>query len=86
MKAAWNKIPALRDVMAAEETCWINPKQEPFDAVRESLPVNPAEVDDAAARLDRFAPLLMRLFPETAAWAPPPGGVSPAGRRRDSQK
>ncbi|WP_352416224.1 D-serine ammonia-lyase [Oscillibacter ruminantium] len=67
MKAAWNKIPALRDVMAAEETCWINPKQEPFDAVRESLPVNPAEVDDAAARLDRFAPLLMRLFPETAA-------------------
>lgn len=66
MRAVWNENPVLRDVMAAAETCWINPKWEPFETVRDSLPVGPAEVDDAAARLDRFAPLLSRLFPETA--------------------
>ena len=66
MRAVWNEDPVLRDVMAAAETCWINPKWEPFEAVRDDLPVCPAEVDDAAARLDRFAPLLSRLFPETA--------------------
>lgn len=66
MRAVWSENPVLRDVMAAAETCWINPKWEPFEAVRDSLPVGPAEVDDVAARLDRFAPLLSRLFPETA--------------------
>jgi len=53
--------------MAAAETCWINPQKAPFEAVRDGLPVHPAEVDDAADRLDRFSPLLSRLFPETAA-------------------
>lgn len=67
MRAAWKDNPVLRDVMAAAETCWINPKREPFESVWGGLPVHPAEVDDAAARLDRFAPLLSRLFPETAA-------------------
>ena len=67
MRAAWNENPVLRDVMAAAETCWINPQKAPFEAVRDGLPVRPAEVDDAADRLDRFSPLLSRLFPETAA-------------------
>lgn len=66
MKAMWRENPVLRDVMAAAETCWINPKWEPFEAVRDNLPVCQAEVDDAVARLDRFAPLLGGLFPETA--------------------
>lgn len=67
MKAAWNEDPALRDVLAAAETCWINPEKKPFAAVADGLPVKPGEVDDAADRLDRFAPLLRRLFPETEA-------------------
>ncbi len=67
MNAAWREDPALRDVLAAAETCWINPEKRPFAAVAGGLPVKPGEVDDAADRLDRFAPLLRRLFPETEA-------------------
>ncbi|WP_312634614.1 D-serine ammonia-lyase [Oscillibacter sp.] len=67
MNAAWREDPALRDVLAAAETCWINPEKKPFAAVADGLPVKPGEVDDAADRLDRFAPLLRQLFPETEA-------------------
>ncbi|WP_312280559.1 D-serine ammonia-lyase [Oscillibacter sp.] len=67
MNAAWREDPALRDVLAAAETCWINPEKKPFSAVADGLPVKPGEVDDAADRLDRFAPLLRHLFPETEA-------------------
>lgn len=63
----WREDPALGEVLAAAETCWINPGKKPFEAVRAGLPVRPEEVDDAADRLDRFAPLLRRLFPETEA-------------------
>ena len=67
MTDAWKEDPVLRDVLAAAETCWINPGKKPFETVRAGLPVKPEEVDDAADRLDRFAPLLRRLFPETEA-------------------
>lgn len=67
MRAAWKEDPVLRDVMSAAETCWINPGKRPFEDVQDSLPLRPGEVDDAADRLDRFAPLLRRLFPETEA-------------------
>ena len=33
MNAAWREDPALRDVLAAAETCWINPQMKPFAAV-----------------------------------------------------
>ena len=67
MEAAWNEDLALRDVLAATETCWVNLQKKSFAAVTDSLPVRPEEVDDAADRLDRFAPLLRSLFPETEA-------------------
>lgn len=65
MEKHWMEQPALRALAAAEETCWINPALEPFAAVRDALPMTGADVDDAAARLERFAPFLMRVFPET---------------------
>ena len=55
--------PALARVAAAQETVWINPGRLPFDPA--SFPFGKAEVADAAARLERFAPLLRQLFPET---------------------
>lgn len=63
----WDEIPALKDLAAARETCWINPDLLPFDQVRGTLPLTAADVDDAAERLARFAPFLMRVFPETRA-------------------
>lgn len=49
------------------EIFWLNPKLEKFDDARGSLPLSMADVDDAEARLARFAPFIMKKFPETAA-------------------
>lgn len=67
MKAEWNMVPALHDLAAARETFWANPEWKPFAQVRDSLPMTAADIDDAAARLERFASFLMRVFPETRA-------------------
>ena len=59
--------PALRAVADAEETAWINPRLLPFDMVDglSQLVVSDADIADAAARLQRFAPFIRRAFPET---------------------
>jgi len=46
---------------------WANPDRRPLAVVREALAVTLADIEAAAARLDRFAPLLAGLFPELAA-------------------
>ena len=55
----------LDKVSKAEEVLWINDKLTAFDDCKDSLEVNPEGVDDAAARLERFAPVIMHYFPET---------------------
>ena len=62
----YSGIPAVNDMMQARETCWINPEKRPFAEVCGALPVTAGEIRDAEARLHRFAPFLMRVFPETA--------------------
>lgn len=46
---------------------WPNPGRRPIAAVRDTLAVRRADIEAAAGRLDRFAPLLAGLFPELAA-------------------
>lgn len=58
------RIPA--DVVRGKEVVWINPKKIPMAQYR-FAEVTERDVDDAAERLRRFAPLLAVLFPETAA-------------------
>lgn len=45
---------------------WTNPGRRPIAAVRDRLAVTLPDIEAAAARLDRFAPLLVSLFPELA--------------------
>ena len=54
---------ALARLAAGVETVWINPGRVPF--ARAELPFGRDAVADAAARLERFAPLIRTLFPET---------------------
>lgn len=61
----WKDVPVLQDVEAGRETCWINPDLRPFHTVCGSLPMTAADIRDAAERLDRFAPFLIHMFPET---------------------
>lgn len=49
----------------AEEVCWKNPKKTSFEIGMENCPLSMADVEDSAARLDRFASYFRVAFPET---------------------
>ncbi|MBR5265511.1 MAG: D-serine ammonia-lyase [Clostridia bacterium] len=57
--------PAVFKVSKGEETLWLNPLKESFDAVKDSLSVTKEQIQDASDRLERFAPFIEEAFPET---------------------
>lgn len=63
---AWKQCyPLLSNLIALEETLWINPKIEGIHASLSSAPINKMDVKDAEERLKRFAPYIAKAFPET---------------------
>lgn len=58
--------PILGPISAAEEVAWINPKKVPY-AQADLAGLSDKDITDASARLARFAPLIAKVFPETAA-------------------
>ena len=60
------KDPVLPRVAAAEEVLWVNPKLQPAKEGLTKTELGMADIADAAARLDRFAPFIQACFPETA--------------------
>ena len=56
----------VSDICQLKETAWINPDKLPFAQAVENCPLGLADIQDAAARLERFAPYLATVFPETA--------------------
>ena len=65
------KAPIVDRIAAAEEVVWINPKQ----GQGRGTALTGKDIREASERLQRFAPLIMRLFPETE----PQGGVIESG-------
>lgn len=63
-------IPAVAAAAAAQETFWLNGRLVPAGE-QTVTDVTPAQIEDARARLDRFAPYIAKVFPETA----PDGGL-----------
>ena len=59
------KEPVLKDVADQKETVWINKKKKTGQAVWENFPFDEKDIEDAEARLKRFAPLLMEYFDDT---------------------
>ncbi len=57
----------LSAVVNQQETAWENPRYLPFDTVDAvtQLVVSDSDIDDAKARLKRFAPFIKKAFPET---------------------
>lgn len=55
--------PVVHDLQEEKEILWINPDQVPF--AQAQLALTMADIDDAEQRLLRFAPLIMKHFPET---------------------
>ncbi|MCN8527617.1 D-serine dehydratase, partial [Escherichia coli] len=61
------QYPLVEDLVALKETTWFNPGTT---SLAEGLPyvgLTEQDVQDAHARLSRFAPYLAKAFPETAA-------------------
>ena len=62
-----NPDPVLSDLRQARETFWLNPKLTPIARADYGHPLTAAMIDDAEARLRRFAPFIRACFPETEA-------------------
>lgn len=70
--AQWEKeFPVVRKIRALEETGWINPDKLSCQDAAEGCELTMEDVKDASDRLERFAPYLAKVFPETA----PTGGI-----------
>ena len=48
------------------ESVWLNPDVRSAEQTLSTLPLARADVDDAEARMERFAPFIKKAFPETA--------------------
>ena len=55
------------DLMDLKETFWLNPGLWPASEALAACPLTRADVEDAAARLERFAPYIKKVFPQTEA-------------------
>jgi D-serine dehydratase len=60
------KYPELENLRDKKPYLWINPEKKSCKEVFHSLSVTKEAMIDAKERLDKFAPLLARLFPELA--------------------
>ncbi|MGQ7956708.1 D-serine ammonia-lyase [Pseudomonas sp. SP16.1] len=65
--ATWRaQYPLLDELIALRETSWFNPAVAPAAQALADVGLSAADVADASARLERFAPYLAQVFPETA--------------------
>ncbi len=61
------RFPLVADLIALKETTWFNPRTTTLAKGLPYVGLALVDVDDAHARLQRFAPYLAEAFPETAA-------------------
>ncbi|MDR1018726.1 MAG: D-serine ammonia-lyase [Lachnospiraceae bacterium] len=57
----------VKKLQSQEDFMWVNPKLDKFANVKEKLPVSMKDIEEASERLKRFAPFIMKVFPETVA-------------------
>lgn len=60
-----NEFPLIEDIVELKEVCWTNNKEGLASEELKKLDVTEEMVEDARARLDRFAPFFASAFPET---------------------
>lgn len=60
-----NNVDLLKEVAAGKEVVWINENLKKTEDAMKDIDITMADIDDAEARLARFAPFLMKKFPET---------------------
>lgn len=58
-------FPKMLDLIELREIFWVNDRYERFKSVSSRLELNEEDIKDAKDRLVRFAPYIMKAFPET---------------------
>lgn len=59
------EYPVIGPMSAGKEIAWVNPELINYAAAMETLSVSAVSMDEAEARLLRFAPFIVACFPET---------------------
>lgn len=59
------KFPLLDEIRQETEVVWLNPDKTDFTTGMVGAELTMKDVEDAEARLQRFAPFIMKCFPET---------------------
>lgn len=67
LAALKTQFPQVEELIALKETTWLNPRATTLAQGLPWVGLTQADVDEAHARLRRFAPYLAKAFPETAA-------------------
>ncbi|MDD4843734.1 MAG: D-serine ammonia-lyase [Anaerotignum sp.] len=65
----WNQMnnkTLLKDVSNGKEVVWVNENLKIAEIALSEIDVTMNDIDDAEARLARFAPFILKVFPETA--------------------
>lgn len=57
--------PLIAELINLQETTWFNPALAASADALADVPVSAADIEDASARLKRFAPYIRSVFPET---------------------
>ena len=65
LKELEEKFTVVRDLAQEKEVAWINPDKTSMEEAKKTMELSMKDVDDAEARLERFAPFIMKCFPET---------------------
>ena len=67
MKEILGRYPKMKDMQDLREIFWTNDHMKKFDEESGRLKVSKDDIRKASERLQRFAPYLAKVFPETAA-------------------
>src|SRR4051812_8525984 len=62
-----HQLPFLEELKSLEEVFWVNPNLEHTQQGIDQSPLTAADIKDAEERLERFAPYISKVFPETKA-------------------
>ena len=59
------RVPEIAAAVEKKPVGWVNPRLVSMKELPKDLAVTVEDIDDAEARLERFAPYIKKQFPET---------------------
>lgn len=62
-----NQFPVINSLLSLKETFWINPNKVKTKEAAMKCSITMADIIDASQRLERFAPYIEAVYPETTA-------------------